>query len=332
MFKMRTHMLLAAVLCLGGLTAQQNIVYADGDPSPTTGGGNAFPFGSVGIRYQSIFPHSLFGPGPLNIVTIRDILVSGHTTDLEAVYDDIEIRMGPTKQSAPTTDWATNLPLATAKTVYRGPLRIRFTNGVWGGIGLPKPYLYLPLANTDNLCVEVIVWAASQHTANFYYPKASGLINRAFRYGWVANQTQPALTGTSGCRMAFVLNNGNIATAGQGCNSSANTPLLMTNDTWPQLGQPVKFSLGGAAAFKPGFLVLGAQVIAIDLGIAGSPGCVLWNDPLLGVPVVTDAQGGASLTATVPQNTLPATLYGHWLVLENPRLTTSDYQTIIIGN
>jgi hypothetical protein len=132
--------------------------------------------------------------------------------------------------------------------------------------------------------------------------------------------------------MAFVLNDGNIATAGRGCSSSSNTSLVMTNDTWPQLGKPVKFSLGGAATFKPGFLVIGTRLISVDLGITGSPGCVLWNDPLIGVGTVTDAQGAASLTATVPQNSPPGTLFAHWLVLDNPRLTTSDYQTVIVGN
>src|SRR5690606_25724604 len=155
-----------------GLTAQtQNIVYVDGDNNSMTGGGNAFPFGAGGgIRYQAIFPHSLFGAAPLNIVSIRDILVAGNTSDLEAGYNDIEIKMGKTTLADVGSDWNANNPNPT--TVYRGPLRIRFINNQWTAIGLPNPYLYLPTSPTQNLCIEVIVWSAiNSSSTNFYYPK-----------------------------------------------------------------------------------------------------------------------------------------------------------------
>jgi len=331
-------------LAVSALRAQtQRIVYADGNPSPTVGGANAFPWCAVGIRYQAIFPHSLFGSAALNIVTIRDILVAGDMLraftpgNLEAVYEDIEIKMGITQQVSPTTNWSTNNPKPTS--VYRGPLRIRFTGvpaSVWGGIGLPKPYFYLPLSKNDNLCVEVIVWKASQHQGNFYFPRASASLQRAFNAGWVNNQTGSPQIGTGGCRMAFVLDNGNIAFAGRGCNSSTNTPLVIsTNPSWPQPGKSLSISLVGGAGNSPAFLVLGTQLKSFDLGTVGAPGCYLWNEILAPVSSSTNASGVASFSATVPSTATAGTLLTHWLVFDSQanaaRLTTSDYATIILG-
>jgi hypothetical protein len=335
---------LSLFLTVNTLTAQtQRIVYADGNPSPTVGGANAFPWCSVGIRYQAIFPHSIFGSNPLNIATIRDILVAGHILsgltpgNLEAVYDDIEIKMGITRQTIPTTVWTVNNPKPT--TVYRGPLRIRFTGApasVWGGIGLPKPYFYLPLSNKDNLCVEVIVWKASQHSGNFYYPRAGSNLQRAFLFGWVNNQNASARVGAGGCRMAFALNNGNIAFAGKGCNSSANTPLVIsTNPSWPQPGKSLSIRLAGGAKASPAFLVIGTKLVSFDLGAAGAPGCFLWSDILVPAPTSTNSSGAASFSATVPSTATAGTLLTHWLVFDNQanaaRLTTSDYATLILG-
>ncbi len=335
---------LPLALTVDTLGAQtQRIVYADGDSSPTNGSANAFPWCSVGIRYQAIFPHSLFGSNTLNIVTIRDILVAGYILggstpgNIEAVYDDIEIKMGITQQTSLSTTWSVNNPKPT--TVHRGPLRIRFTGAptsVWGGIGLPKSYLYLPLSSKDNLCLEVIVWKASQHTLNFYYPRANSALQRAFLYQWTGNQTASANVGGGGCRMGFVLDNGNIAFAGQGCNSSANTPLVIsTNPSWPQPGKSLAIHLAGGAKSKPTFLVVGSKLLAFDLGAAGAPGCYLWNDVLAPVPTLTDASGAASLSATVPSTATSGTVMTHWLVFDNQanpaQLTTSDYATVILG-
>jgi hypothetical protein len=323
------------VLTLGILTAQtQNIVYADGDSNPTTGSRNAFPFGTPGIRYQAIYPHSLFGTKALNIATIRDILVAGTVTNVERVYDDIEIRMGITQQVRPTTNWTTNNPNPT--TVYRGKLRVRCVGSpasLWGGIGLPKPYLYLPLSNQDNLCVEVIVWRAA---SGGYFTRSSTSLYRAFRNGWPGNQSQAPLTGTGACRMAFVLDNGNIALAGQGCQSSGNTPLVLsTNPSWPQPGKSLSINLTGSVKGLPAFLVVGTQYLWFDLAAAGAPGCFLWNEVLVPVPTATNASGGASFSATIPANVQPVTLLTHWVVFDRQanaaQLTTSDYATIIVG-
>jgi hypothetical protein len=329
MMKTPITLFCVALLSLGSVTAQQNVIWNDGS-SPTAGSSNAFPFGSVGIRYQSIVPYSLFNK-PAN--TIREILVAGSNTNIEAVYEDIEIRMGLTTLTTPTMNWATNNPKPT--TVYRGKLRIRFTGSpasVWGGIGLPNPYLYLPLQK-ENLCVEVIVHKASRHASNFCFPRASSAVNRAFRFNWVT-QNQPPLVGTLGCRMGFVTESGSITTAGAGCKSSANTNLTISaSNTWPEPFKPLTFGLAGALKTSPAFFVLGTKLTCFDLAIAGAPGCFLWNDLLITVGTVTDNAGAAKLFTVAPAAS--GTGIAHWIVLDknanNAGLTTSDYLTIQLG-
>jgi len=332
--------LAAFLVIIGALSAQtQNVVYYT-DSSPSVGTRNAFPFGNGDIRYQTIVPNATFNN---RITIIRDILLAGTGGALEAVYDDIEIKMGVTRQVTPTNNWTTNNPKPT--TVYRGPLRIRFTVAQWGGIGLPNPYLFAPLSPADNLCVEVIVWKASLHgKRSFYFPLASPGAARAYMAGWVTSQGQtPATSAASGCKMGFVLLNGNVAFAGTGCNSSINTPLRIGTDTWPQPGKPLSVTLYGAKASRPANLVIGlsqakwlATTLPLDMGIFGAPGCFIWNDPLLRIPLVTDKNGAIKFTVSVPPLANSGTAYVHWWVLDTAAnafgVTSSDYATIILGN
>jgi hypothetical protein len=167
---MRSLPLLAAGLFLAGTVTSQGpatkAVFHK-DNSPTLGGGNAFPWGSQGIRYQAIVANALIG-GP---AVIQDILVAGRGTNRDIPYADIEIRMGLTTQAVETNNWDLNNPNPTM--VYRGPLHTKFIVGAWNGIGLPNSYVYAP-TNNENLCVEVIIYdvadIAGTGPLNFYSP------------------------------------------------------------------------------------------------------------------------------------------------------------------
>lgn len=329
-----------ALLLLAGsalLGQAQNVVYYT-DNSPINGSRNAFPFGNGDIRYQTIVPNVTFGN---RVVNIRDILVAGTNSAMEAIYDDIEIRMGVTQQVLPTNNWNTNNPNPT--TVYRGPLRVRFEVGKWGGIGLPKPYLFLPLSSSDNLCVEVIVWSATAHgKRSFYFPLASGTAARAFAAGWVVSQTNTPTTSTSsGCKMGFVLNNGNVAFAGVGCTSAAT--LQIGGSSWPQPNQQFSLTLTGGKPAALANLVLGVShakwgtsSLPLDMAIFGAPNCFIWNDPLIRVPLVTNASGQITITSTVPATATFGTVFAHWWVADASAnafgVASSDYATIILGN
>jgi hypothetical protein len=330
--------LLPALILACTLSAQtQKIVYHT-DSSPTLGSRNAWPFGYNGMRYQTIVPYSTFGGGAV----IRDILLVGTASPLEVDYTDIEIRMGLTKLSGPTTNWNTNNPNPT--TVYRGPLRVRFAVGKWGGIGLPNYYLYLPRATTDNLCVEVIVWGVrGKNRGAFYFLLASATAGRAASGGWVVNQTLTPAVSTMGCKMGFVLNNGNVAFAGTGCKSSLQTPLTIGATAWPQINRQFSVTLTGGKPSSLANLVLGVShakwgptALPLDMAIFGAPTCFIWNDPLIRIPVTTDANGKVSITTIVPPSANSGTVFAHWWVLDrsaNPfGVTSSDYATIILGN
>ena len=59
-------------------------------------------------------------------------------------------------QIADVSFWNANNP--NPKTVYRGPLRVRFDPRQWQGIGLPSQYVYIPAPATPHLCIEIITW------------------------------------------------------------------------------------------------------------------------------------------------------------------------------
>jgi hypothetical protein len=333
------HLVAALGLLAAGLDAQfpgQNVVYTP-DNSPV-GSGNAFPFGSVGIRYQTLVPAATFNTP---VATIKDIFIAGRTTNLEVEYDDIEIRMGMTSLTTLTNNWTTNNPNPT--TVYRGPLRVRMVIGAWNGIGLPNPYLYLPLPSATTLCVEVIVWAASKHTGNFYYP-AAGAQPRAYLNNWVSSQSPTANVGTSlGCKMGFLLDNGNFVAAGQSCLGSNSQMPTVRADTWPKPNQPITISLTGAPASTAALFVLGLDhakwnglPLPMDMGFMGAPNCRIWNSIQIQAGLATDPSGNSQLKLTVPNGPTSGTIFGHFWVLDtqanNAGLITSDQATIILGS
>ncbi len=335
------------------LPAQSRSIAWFKDNSPTAGSGNAFPWGSEGIRYQAILPGSLFNHRP---ALIQDLLVAGRTKDVEIVYGDIEIRMGVTQQGVPTTNWTTNNPKPT--TVYRGPLRIRFKVGKWTPVGLPNPYFFLPKSSKDNLCFEVIVRKVLDKGGystgtNFYFPLSGtssspgGAIPRAYRYKWTTNQTQPPFaSSSSGNKMGLILWGGNVVFLGKGCKSSAGTTLAASAppNTWPALGKPFTLNLSGGAPSTPAFLVLGRSDtkwgplnLPFDLGPFGAPGCFLWTEGLGFFPRPVGPQGTASMTLPVPKAPVlvGVRLSATWWNLDPKAnslgVATSSYAKLILG-
>ena len=305
---MRPPVLLLAVLG-GVLPAQQNVKWlADNQPS---GNGNAFPWGSVHIRYQTIFDAAVLGnvPGFVN-----DILVAGDSSDTtprEVLYEDIEIRLGNTAvtHAGLTQNWTTNNP--NPQTVYRGPLRTVFERNAWRGLGLPWAFPYVPLAPAPNLCVEVIVRRVRglQGPRDFFYPTSGFTIHRAFEYDWVSTQAANANVDTYGSKFGLLLDGGNYVLLGQGCNSSSAQRLTISGpvNAWPARGQPFPVGLGGGAPLRPSLLLLGTSDVAfgsialpIDLRPFGGGTCQVWSEPLMSIGAVSDGSGNAAVTVPIP--------------------------------
>ena len=337
--------ILVSVMAIGCLSAQQNIVY--NDAATGCAGGNAFPFGSEGIRYQTVMSGAALTQVFIPVV-IRDLFVGGQPNGggNYVSYEDIEIKMGLTQQD-PTlplaTDWNTNNPNPTV--VYRGPLAINFEPGVWKGIGLPVPYVFQPMSATDNLCVEVIVWSAQKMTnggttgPNFYFPAASSNVQRAFRYQWTSNQVaNPPMVGTAGCCMGFLLGNGNFVTHGQYGISSTISKVEISGSTYPQPGKALDIYLTGGGPSRASFLAFGFTYAPFDMTVIGAPRSNIWFSPLLQIGTASDPQGNITIPVVIPATLTTGTIYAQWYQIDPGAykntlgLVTSDCATIIFGN
>jgi len=347
MSRLLSASLLVAVLVGADIQCQTQKRIFLHDGNPTTGSGNTFPWSRQGLRYQTIFPAAKMGNIPC---LVNDILVAPqitmNPTIKTAVYDDIEIRIGATSVSTPTTNWATNNPKPT--TVYRGPMRVTFEKGKWRGLGLPKPYLFIPTpAGGTNLCVEFIMWkfnpTFNSQTVSIRAVTAPSTVRRAYYYLWTTAQNTPASVGTGAARMGLICNNGNFVVTEQGCNSSNNTTLAISADTFPQATKPLSISLAGGKPGTAAYLVIGLSdtkwpggSLPYDTSGLGAPGCFIWNDPLAFVPTATNTSGNATLKFTVPSATGAARAYVHWWNFDKAAnslgVTSSNYAKILLGN
>ncbi len=329
--------LAATVLLAGSLAAQQNVLYV-GNPVAGTGGGNAFPWGSNGIRYQTIVPSMQLPP----VLVINDIFVAGAPsgTDLDIDYTDIEILIGRTAQVAPVADWNTNNPNPVR--VYRGPLRVYFERAAWRGLGLPNAHVFVPTPAEPNMCLEIIVWGTTTGTGNFYFPETDTGVNRAFRFQWTTNQTQTPLTSGGGSKFGLLLQDGNFVEVGGGCPGSNGTPRIGAS-TYPIGGQTMDLTLSGARPASPAFLSIGASFtsfgtipLPLDLGVLGAPSCFVWNDSIVTLQTSTNATGNASITLPIPVGTAFTRLYATWFNVDIPAnsfgLTTSSGGKLLLSN
>lgn len=328
----------AVLLVTGFCTAQQNIVYNN----PTPMGGHFENLGSEGSRTQTVMSGaSLTQPGVP--VVIRDLFVAGRYADKICYYDDIEIRMGLTKRDpaqALDTDWSVNNP--NPAVVHRGPLTINFQADVWKGMGLSRPYVFLPGSSTDNLCVEIIIHSAKKMTnppgTRFYAASASSQIRRAYRENWGSDPSQSAVLDVYGPSLGFLLGDGNFVSHGQYGISTAYKKVEISADTYPQAGKTMTLKLTGGGFTRPTFLAVGAQYAPFDMTVIGAPRSYIWFAPLISVGMVSDAKGEVSLPARIPSTLTSGTLYVQWYQIDPGAyantlgLVSSTCGTIIFGN
>lgn len=353
---MKIHTLAVALLACAVSAQTQNIVYHD-DPNPTTGGANAFPFGSQGVRTQQLVPQSVIGGTP---GFIQDIFVNPQVANVnppavsQVYYGDIEIRMGVTQLTTLTNDWLTNMPSPT--TVYRGPLLVRFERDQWTPLGLPNPYLWLPLSPLDNLVVDIILWQVTDTGAvtpdvNGYFMNmrrsVTGTISRAYRRGWTAGQlTTAAGVDGSGVKLGFLFNDGNFVAHNGSCSgSSTQVPVIAaTANTWPQFNVPFDVHLQSGPANTFANLMLGLQTgsygpytLPLDLAPFGAGGCLLWHSPDALLPFqLTDGAGATTTTLVFPS--LPGLsqlrVYASWICFDPAAnslgLVPSGFATLIL--
>jgi len=314
------------------------------DSATPTGGGNAFPWGCVGLRYQVIIPNTVLGTSPY---AITDLLIAGNATtpSFTIDYTSIEIRMGRTKLATVGANWTANNPTPTV--VYKGAINnVVLKMNAWNKLGLPRPYLYT--GGIDNLCIEVITWGVKGYTApkNFYFPASSGSIQRAFCYNWINNQTQAPLVGGMGGKIGIVCAGGgggcNVTATrtfyGTGCGTAARGMQIGNTHPLPKLGQKGTLISKGGPKNSKGIYVIGAQKQSLDLTSIGMKGCSLYSQIDVTMPVTFDAGGnGTAATLNIPNN--PAlcggrfytTVIAIWPGLNTLGVATSNAIELVAG-
>lgn len=115
-------------------------------------------------------------------------------------------------------------------------------------------------------------------------------------------------------------------TFGAGCRGSNNQVPTLGNSGVPALGRSFSVSLANArastaAGFITGFsnTVWGPVTLPFDLRVLSAPGCALlvaWGNM---APVATSGTGTATLTATVPNDSVLSGIQFHqqWFVIDN---------------
>jgi hypothetical protein len=337
-----------ATLELPAQTTQNTVFLSDGNAA--SGGSNTFPWSREGLRYQTIFPSAKFSKAGAGAFIINDILVapqlSMNPTIKTAVYDDIEIRMGATAQVVPTKAWATNNPKPT--TVYRGPLRVTFEKGVWRGMGLPKPYLFIQTPTAPNLCVEFIMWkfnkARNSETVSIraVTDTTTNSATRAFYFKWTTSQTTAPSTGKGAAKMGLVVNSGNFVPTETGCKGSTNAVPSIGSSTFPRVGKSWDLTLSGALPNSSAMLVIGFSdtkgfggALPLDAGFLGAPSCFIWNENTFAVPATVNSAGNAKLNFLIPASGGNARVYAHWWNFDTKAntagVTSSNYGKILLG-
>jgi hypothetical protein len=70
----------------------------------------------------------------------------------------------------------------------------------------------------------------------------------------------------------------------------------------PFPGDQVTFGIAGGYSFGQGYVSLALAAFPAGIPIPGNPGCSLWIDTLLSVPVVLDLTGAGTISLTLPNN------------------------------
>jgi len=94
---------------------------------------------------------------------------------------------------------------------------------------------------------------------------------------------------------------GSAISFGTACAGSAGSPQHKLVGT-PELGQPIQFQLTGAPKGATTGLYIGLTQTNIGLGLIGAPGCTLYSNIAMTVPMQSNASGVASLSYTLPND------------------------------
>lgn len=322
---MRT--ILCALTFVGLASAQSFFVPTD---TPGTGTCNAFPFSTSNMRYQALVMASDLGAAP---TLIRGFSLAPCANGVRSFS---RITMNMAHLAAPTlsTTFDQNLAAGHVTVMDIPNYTWNLTANVWNDVDLQVPFAF---NGVDNVVVEFLVTGSTGANGNM---RRDGTHQRVY----LGNYTGQ-LTGTNGGLSAFkmrlITGDASLQVFGAGCvGSNSAQPSLSFNGTG-QLATPLGVELNGALANTPVVLHFGSSSafpFPIDLAASGAPGCFLYHDVFLALPLSSDASGQASVSFTLPRfrTAIGLLLYFQWagvdLAANQLGVTTSSYGRALVGN
>ncbi len=228
---LKTLVAAAAVATLTSLGAAQGKQHYVPDSSPSTGGGNAWPFTTSGNagpnwRYQFVIPAAQM---PANPITITDIAFAP-TSSSVFTATQCQVRMANTTvQTLQTTSCFDNVLGPTPTTVFNGPISFQLTANTWSPMGLQNSFTW---DGASNLVVEIRYRSQTTLSRTIY----TGAITRSWTNGWNANPDPynsqcPEFAGTgSGPKVCFTYDDIRIV--------GSNTPQVGKTETMTLIADP----------------------------------------------------------------------------------------------
>ena len=325
---MHSRSLLALALLSSGLAAQSAYVPSN---TPAAGTCNAFPFSTSDMRYQALVTAADMGNAP---ALICGFAVAQCSTGV-ATFQRLTIKMAHLAAPALSTTFDMNLA-AGAITVLDAPnYTWQATANVWNDHDMQVPFVY---NGTDNLVVEVLAIGRTGSVGSTHRDATNQRV-------YLGNYTGQA-TGTNGGNTAFKMRliTGDATTwvFGKGCQgSNAMTPALTLSGS-SQLGMSLGVSQSNALPSAPTLLHVGTTsalpLFPFDLGLLGAPGCTMYCNAAIAVPMTTSSSGTSRISLNVPNLTSVVCfkLYFQWVNLDAMAnalgVTTSDYGRAVFGN
>lgn len=325
---MHPRFALAAFVLASGLVAQSAYVPSN---TPATGTCNAFPFSTSDMRYQALVTAADMGSTPALICGFAVAQCSTGT----ATFQRLTVKMAHITAASLSTTFDANLA-AGAITVLDIPnYTWQATANVWNDLDVQVPFVY---NGTDNLVIEVLALGRTGTIGSTHRDATNQRV-------YLGNYTGQ-LTGTNGGNTAFKMRliTGDATTwvFGKGCQgSNAMTPALTLSGS-SKLGMALGVSQSNALASSPTLLHVGTTsalpVFPFDLGLLGAPGCTMYTNAAISVPMSTSSSGTSRITVNVPNVPSLACfkLYFQWVNLDPMAntlgITTSDYGRAIFGN
>jgi hypothetical protein len=303
--------LTAAASCLLATTSfAQGANYYIPDNSPTTGTCNVIPFGLGGATTSATWSNQVYQQNLTNaqlgnsaVLEICDLAFSPCATGIKH-FDTIEVVLGQSTTATLSTTFSANL-MTNVKTVLKAKNYDWYRNaGMWDRIGFDDTYLYIK-GTHPFLVIQITLTGARALTTSYGSGNhRQGPNRRVYKFGWTGTPPTTGSNGIGALKINVVCRKPDLHRYGHGCKgSNGKTPALGFTGS-AALGATMSIDVTDCLANALSLHVIGLMRFGagIDLGLAGAPGCLLYETTDIVIPKVASATGAYQLKFTVPKD------------------------------